>query len=516
MATVNEYFSKPNQEITITPEDVLEFKKCKADPIYFIENYVYIEHATKGEVLFKMYPYQVEIVESLNNNTRSIALCARQLGKTTVISAYLLWYAAFHKNKLCLVASNKNDNAMDVMAKIIFSYERLPEFLKPGVKSGTMHKIDFDNESTIKSQATTESTGRGKAVSLLMLDELAFVPKRIQEAMWKSILPTLSTGGKIIISSTPNGDSDLFSKLWFGSVMGKNDFKPISAVWSDHPDRTEENFKKGMVQELGELAFRQEHDCEFLSSDPLLINSMVLTSMQAKAPIEVDMGFQFWEDIVYHHTYVVGVDISTGVNGDFSTIQVVDLDTLDQVAEYRNNKVSTPQLYAAIKWIIKKIEDKRHLSKMNSNKEKGETYWSYENNGVGESITALYLNDEFFPEDGVLLNANEKKYGFATTGKNKIVSCMNLKQLVEKPVNGFVINSEILIAELKNFIAKGRSYEAKYGATDDLISAFLIVMQIIKKLSEYDETAFEAMYSYEQNDDIYDQDEYGGDPLPVL
>jgi hypothetical protein len=185
---------------------------------------------------------------------------------TTVIAAYLLWFACFHFEKYILVASKDNDAALDVMGRIRFGYEELPFWLKPGCLYFNRHEISFDNNSTIKSSATTENTGRGRSVSLLMLDELAFVKREIQMAMWASLAPTLSTGGSCIISSTPNGDQDLFAKLWREAEMGVNTFKTVFAPWSEHPER-DERYKAEMIGKVGEVMFRQEYASMIASTE---------------------------------------------------------------------------------------------------------------------------------------------------------------------------------------------------------------------------------------------------------
>jgi hypothetical protein len=179
---------------------------------------------------------------------------------TTVIAAFLLWFACFNLDKYILVASKDNDAAMDVLGRIRFSYEELPMWLKPGATLFNQHTVSFDNGSTIRSQATTENTGRGRSVSLLMIDELAFVRQEIQSAMWASLAPTLSTGGKCIISSTPNGDQELFAQLWREAQSGgAGSFHPIFAPWDRHPER-DEKYKAEMIGKVGELVFRQEYN----------------------------------------------------------------------------------------------------------------------------------------------------------------------------------------------------------------------------------------------------------------
>ena len=186
---------------------------------------------------------------------------------STIIAMYLLWFGMFNFDKTILVASNKNTNAMEIMARIKYAYEELPMWLKPGVNYYTKHSMEFDNGSKIISQATTANTGRGMSLSLLMLDELAFVPKRIQEEMWTSLAPTLSTGGSCIVSSTPNGDDELFAELWrsaeFGtseSAVDGNGFKAVKVEWDEHPDR-DDSYRIKMSRKIGELKWRQEYEC---------------------------------------------------------------------------------------------------------------------------------------------------------------------------------------------------------------------------------------------------------------
>lgn len=503
-------YKKPNMECEYTAEMLVELQRCAEDPIYFIQNYVKIQSQRDGAVLFKPFPYQIKMLRLFKENRFSMVRCGRQMGKTTVIAAYLLWYACFKDDKNVLVASNKNTNAMDIMSRIIYAYEELPDWLKPGAKYATKHSLEFDNGSAIRSQATTASTGRGSAVSLLMLDELAFVPRRIQDEMWTSVAPTLSNGGSCIISSTPNGDQDLFAKLWRVSELELETddlaFKNLFVEWHEHPDR-DETFRRSMIAKIGELKFRQEYACEFLSSDSLLFNSILLQAMRSENPIAEELGFKFWREFKTNTTYLVGADIGTGSELDFSVINVVDLETMEQVAEFRSNTINTNQLYSAIKWIMNKIinDTRENIGKI------PDIYWSFENNGVGQAISALFYNDEKAPE-AILLSTNDKKPGFVTTGKNKIVSCMQFKKAVEGKVKPLKIKSKFLIEEMKNFVGNKTSYAAKEGATDDSIASMLVIMQMLNKAAEFNDSAHSMVYDYSDTienafeDDISDTD----------
>lgn len=157
----------------------------------------------------------------------------------------------FQKDQQILIASKNNGHATELLDRMKYAYEELPFWLKPGVVFYNRHSVKFDNGSLIRSEATTEKTGRGLSISWLFIDELSFVDARIQEKMWTSLAPTLSTGGSCIISSTPNGDSDLYASLWRGAMSGTNDFIPFFAGYEEHPERgPESGYYDSMLKQL--------------------------------------------------------------------------------------------------------------------------------------------------------------------------------------------------------------------------------------------------------------------------
>ncbi len=515
----NEFIKKPHEQMSYTQEQMEELHKCGRDPIYFISNYCYIQNQDLGKVLFKLRPYQKRIIQALHKNRNVIILAGRQCGKSESTSAYAYWFSIFHDDKNVLIASNKQKGASDLMNRIRFMYENTPDFLRPGAMFYNRGSLEFDNGSRIWSEATTIDTGRGKSVALFLCDELAHVKSNIQEEMWSSIQPTISSGGSLscVIMSTPNGDSDLFATLWRGANSsngigkpGINGFVPVEVKIDEVPGR-DMKWQQRMIEQLGDLKFRQEFLAEFLSSDPLLIKSTTLIGLKPQVPIFVDKGFSFWRNIDPNKTYVVAADVAEGVKQDFSTVQVLELDTLVQVAEFRNNEIREAQLYNAIKWIIQKllsVEDPR-------THRKAQVYWSFENNSAGASIGTLYYQDENFPPEAELISGKAERVGFRTVNKPKIEACRHLKNLVEKTKGGLTLNSEALIFELKNYIAKGASYAAKTGCTDDLVSAFLIVMRVIRQLSEYEPEVFDKLYHSEG--EFYDETTNAFDePMPFV
>lgn len=515
----SEFIKKAHQEVEMTVDQAMELHKCALDPVYFIKNYCYIQNQLLGKMKFALRPYQERIIRSLHKNRFNILMIGRQCGKTETTAAYAYWYSCFHDDKNVLVASNKQKGATDIMNRIKFMYENTPNWLRPGVSSYNRGSCEFDNGSKIWSEATTETTGRGRSVALFICDELAHVQRRIQDEMWASILPTLSTGGSCIVMSTPNGDSDLFAQLWLEAMSMQDTvnkggdetdepFHPIFVDISEIPDR-DEKWQQGMKNKLGDLKFRQEYLCEMLSSDALLIDSRILQNrMKAIPPKWVDKGFKFWSEIDPKKTYVVGVDVAEGMEKDFSTIEVIELETMKQVAEFRDNKIKEDKLYEAIKWILGKIDSIVDPRTQKS----AECYWSFENNSAGAVIGALYRNDDKFPVNAQLITIGEKQ-GMRTTNKSKVEACRNIKNLIEKAQGGLTIFSDTLIFEFKNFIQRGASYSARDGATDDLVCALLIITRVLKYLSGYEQQVFDAMYKTEG--DFYDEttSEYS-EPIP--
>jgi len=501
-----------------TPHMVHELRKCRDDPVYFMKNYVKIQHPKRGTIKFDLFEYQERFIRHMQENRFTVTLQPRQCGKTLTVAMYLLWYACFVDDATILIASKNQAHALEIAARVRFAYEELPNWLKPGLKYFNRHNVELDNGSRIISEATTEKTGRGLSISKLYLDELAFINPRIQELLWASLAPTLSTGGSAIISSTPNGDTELFAQLWRRAMSGlaanedsgEINFAPFLVHWREHPER-DDKYWEMMVNMLGPLKTRQEVGCEFLSSDAMLISSMKLQQIIGKPHLCEDMGFKFWvnpDDLGGQgKTYLVSVDPATGNGKDFSVIEVFDFPGLNQVAEWRSNEINIPLLYAKLKWVLNKLSEPRGRGR-------SEVLWTFERNGIGEAMCALYMNDEKQPEHAELYSDVPGKYGVYTTGRTKIVACLQMKSLIEKVKTGLKINSETLIFELKNFMAKGGSYEAKSGATDDCVMATVGITRLIKRLADYNDEAFKQVNEYVDPDASDDRDEFGGEPVP--
>jgi hypothetical protein len=490
-----------------TLEEIRHLEACMdpiTGPLYFCKNFLKIQHPTKGSIPFEPYAYQEELLKAYHDHKYTIAMLPRQMGKTTCASGYLLWYTMFVPEAQVLIAAHKYTGAQDIMNRYRYGYENLPDFIRAGVYSYNRNTIEYDNGARIQATTTTENTGRGKSLSLIYCDEFAFVqpPEKARE-FWTALSPTLSTGGKCIITSTPNSDEDQFAMIWteannkfdeYGNeqTVGANGFYPFFAHWSEHPDRDEE-WAKIERSKIGEERFRREFDCEFLIFDETLINPVKLAELQGEEPWMTMGQTRWYKDIDPRLTYLVALDPSLGTGGDYSAIQVFEMPSMEQVAEWRHNLTPVQTQVKLLKDICAYINNRAQ--------EKGGTvqiYYSVENNTVGESalICIQNLGEENIP--GLFLSEPIRKghvrrfrKGFNTTHKTKIAACSQLKHMIE--TYKMKIKSKPLISELKLYVAHGVGFGAKTGENDDLVSSCLLIMRMANILADWDPKVYEKM-----------------------
>jgi hypothetical protein len=508
---------KANQQEHYTEEQIQEFLKCAdsdAGPLYFLKNYFYIQHPVQGKLLYSPYEFQENLVNTYHNYRFNINMLPRQTGKSTTAAGYILWRAMFIPDSIILIAAHKYAGAQEIMQRIRYAYELCPNHIRAGVTSYNKGSMEFDNGSRIIAQATTENTGRGMSISLLYCDEFAFVRPSIAKEFWTSISPTLATGGNAIITSTPNSDEDQFALIWRDAGktimddgtetdVGINGFKGFRSYWYEHPDR-DDQWKADELGRIGEERFRREHDCEFIIYDETLINSMVLSNMIGKDAI-VKQGTVRWFKTPKHGmTYLVALDPSLGTGGDPSAIQVFEVPTLEQVAEWRHNKTPIPKQVQILRGICEYIQE--HTDDTNN------IYYSIENNAIGEA--ALISVDDIGEENMIGMFLSEAKRsghvrtfrrGFNTTQRAKLSTCAKLKTLVE--TSRMTIHSRLLISELKTFIANGSSFSAKSGETDDLVMATVLMLRMASELKNY---------VPELDSQLRDSNDYDRDPMPFI
>ena len=502
---------KANQRETFTEEQVSDLMQCM-DPVtgylYFAEKFAYIQHPVKGKLLFDPFDYQERLLKSYHNFRFNINMLPRQTGKTTCAAIYLLWYAMFKPDQTILIAAHKYTGAQEIMQRVRYAYELCPDYIRAGVVNYNKGSMEFENGSRIVSATTTGNTGRGMSISLLYCDEFAFVSPTIADEFWTSISPTLATGGRAIITSTPNSDEDTFAVIWKEAEkkfdehgneqeIGTNGFHSFTCHWSEHPDR-DEKWKSEELGRIGEERFRREYECEFLVFDETLINSIKLATLEASKPI-MNMGQTRWyKKLRKDCTYVVGLDPSMGTGGDYAAIQVFELPSYTQVAEWRHNTTAITGQIRVLKDILDHIESETENPQA--------IYWSVENNSIGEA--ALIVINDFGEENlpGLFVSEPMRKghvrkfrKGFNTTHGTKISACSRMKTMLEN--DKMQVFSGPLISELKGFVATGSTYKAKVGETDDLISALLLVIRVMSVLRDWDPRVYNTFKSMENEED---------------
>jgi hypothetical protein len=472
-----------------TDKDLQDFIKC-CDPetgyLYFMDNFFHIQHPTKGSMLYHPWEYQERLIHTYHNYRFSISLMPRQSGKSTSAAGYLLWYAMFVPDSTILIAAHKYTGAQEIMQRIRYAYENCPNHIKAGVTTYNKGSLDFENGSRIVSATTTENTGRGMSITLLYLDEFAFVRPSIAQEFWTSITPTLSTGGKAIITSTPNSDEDQFALIWkganktedeFGNTteLGVNGFKAYRAYWDEQPGR-DQKWADEMKAQLGDDRFNREIGCEFIIADETLINPNTLIQLNGTEPITRMGQVRWYKKPTKGNIYVVGLDPSLGTGGDNAAIQIYEANTTTQIGEWKHNKTDIPSQIKLMAQINKYI--------LECTNEPNNIYYSLENNSIGEA--ALISLNEYGESNvpGIFISEpGKKRKGFNTSQKPKLTACAKFKTLLES--KKMTIHSRALISELKAFVASGGSYASKVGDTDDLVMASLLVVRILQQLADY-------------------------------
>ena len=467
-----------------TKKEIQEYIKCANDPIHFLENYVKIVHVDEGLVNFKMYDYQKKLVEAITENRNVIVKTGRQVGKTTTTIGWLLHYVLFNKDKIVGILANKAITAREILGRIQTSYQHLPKFLQHGLKEWNKSSLELENGSKIIASSTSSSAIRGFSFSCILLDEFAHVQRHIASEFIKSVYPTISSGKetKVIIVSTPNG-FNLFYKFWNDVVNGNNSFFPFKVHWSNVPGRDQE-WRQKIVSTIGEEAFDQEYEADFLGSSNTLITTTRLQEMSFNAPLYSKNSLDVFEEPVMGYSYAITVDVARGQGQDFSAFSVFDTTKIPYrvVAKYKNNLIAPIQIPSIINIVGKRYND---------------AYILVEINDIGSQVADVLYHDleyenlystSWYGRHGQQLSGGVKKdsvFGVRTTKSMKKIGCSNLKSLIEE--DKLFIPDYDIIAELTTFVSSGDSYAADDGGHDDLamtlvLFAWLVDQQYFKDL----------------------------------
>lgn len=445
----------------------LEYIKCMKNISYFSRKYIQIISIDDGVIPFNLYDFQEELLELYNKNRFVISMQCRQSGKTQTTAAFILHYITFTPSKTVAILANKAAQAREILSRIQMSYELLPNFIKQGVSSYNKGSTKFGNRSEVFCAASSSSSIRGKSISLLYIDECAFLKNDME--FYESTYPTVSSGkeSRVIITSTPNGARGLFHKLWMESVEGINKFKRMEVPWYKVPGR-DEAWKEEQISNTSAEQFNQEHGLIFRGSQNSLLSSDTLAQLVIRKPIHEYGHLKVYADPIVAdekgpgHEYFITVDTSRGLGKDYSAFIVFDISVkpYEIVAVYKNNRIS-PMLFPQV---IRTVGDKYNNANV-----------LVEINDIGEQVANILYHD--FEYENLIMCYTEKSYqtigfinnarvGVRTTVQVKSIGCSNVKTMIES--GKLILNDEDTINEFGTFVPKGRSYEADQGANDDL------------------------------------------------
>jgi hypothetical protein len=469
-----------------------EYIKCVQDPSHFMRKYCNIQHPQRGRIIFNLYPFQAKVLNLWQNNPFSIVLKSRQLGISTLAAGYSLWLMLFHKDKNILCIATKQDTAKNMVTKTKFMFDNLPSWLKIPANENNKLTLKLNNGSQIKATSAASDAGRSEAVSLLIIDEAAFIENI--EPIWASAQQTLATGGGAIVLSTPFGTGNWFHKTWVKAESNENDsFLPIKLPWYVHPER-DQAWRDKQDVELGDPRLAaQECDCDFSTSGDIVFYPEHLEYYSATHVVEpmerrgVDKNLWIWESPDYSRNYMVVADVARGDGKDYSAFHIFDLETNAQVAEYKSQL--SPKEFG---YMLVGIAT-----------EYNEALLVVENNNIGwATLDAIqereYRNLYFSPKSDVITaDSYFTKYennvnmipGFTMSLRTRPLAINKGREYLGD--HSVIIRSKRLIEEMKIFIWKNGRAEAQSGYNDDLIMSFNIAMFVRDTALKYKQQGIE-------------------------
>ena len=485
----NPNLKKANTAIEFTQEQILEFVKCKEDPVYFANNYIKIVSLDEGLTQFHPYHFQEKLINNFHDNRFNICKMPRQTGKSTTVVSYLLHYAVFNDSVNIGILANKAATARELLGRLQTAYENLPKWMQQGIVSWNKGSLELENGSKILAASTSASAVRGMSFNILFLDEFAFVPNHVADSFFASVYPTITSGKntKVIIVSTPHGMNH-FYRMWHDAEKGKNEYVPTDVHWSEVPGRDDE-WKETTIANTSEQQFKVEFECEFLGSVDTLIAPSKLRTLVYDNPIQKNAGLDVYEPSKENHDYVMTVDVARGVGEDYSAFVCVDITEFPHkvVAKYRNNDIK-PMLFPNIIYEVAKSYNSAFIL--------------CEVNDIGDQVASILQYDLEYQNllmcsmrgragqiVGQGFSGKKTQLGVKMSKTVKKVGSLNLKTLIEE--DKLIFNDYEIISELTTFISKHNSFEAEEGCNDDLamclvIYAWLVQMDYFKELTDQD------------------------------
>jgi len=453
-----------------------EYVKCAQDPAYFMQKYCMIQHPIRGKIPFELYDFQDKVVKEFQEHRMNVILKARQLGISTLTAGYSLWMMTFQQDKNILVIATKQEVAKNLVTKVRVMHANLPSWLKQRCVEDNKLNLRYRNGSQIKAVSSGPEAARSEALSLLILDEAAFIDKI--DDIWTAAQSTLTTGGQCIALSTPNGVGNWFHKTWVEAEEGRGLFNPIKLHWTVHPDR-EENWRKEQDTLLGIGSAAQECDCDFLTSGTGVIDATLLENLRknhCKDPLEkrgIDSNMWVWESANYNKDYIVCADVGRGDSADYSAFHVIELESLTQVAEYKG-RINTKDFGNMLVSVATEYNDALLIVENNN------IGWATIQQVIDRDYPNLFYTSKDLQYVDVQhqinnrINTQERNMvaGFSTTSKTRPLIISKLEEFFRE--ESVVVHSNRLIDELLTFVYINNRAEAMSGYNDDLVMSFAI------------------------------------------
>jgi|EP01048_Picozoa_sp_COSAG05_P011627 hypothetical protein len=453
-----------------------QYLKCAEDPVYFMRQYCYIQHPTKGKIKFNLFPFQEESLTTLQENRYNVILKSRQLGISTLSAGYALWSMLFNEDFNVLVIATTQDVAKNLVSKVQIMNENLPSWLKTNIITNNKLSLKFANGSQIKAISSSSTGARSEALSLLIVDEAAFI--RNIEEIWVASQATLSTGGGAIVLSTPNGIGNWFHQTWADAENGINGFQTIKLDWKLHPER-DQLWRNDQTKLLGERGAAQECDCDFISSGHTVVDGLILQEFESRCeePVEkrgFDNGYWIWDYPDYTKNYIIVADVARGDGADWSTFHVLDVETITQVAEYKGKL--PPKDFGNMLVTVATEWNNALLAIENANIGWAAIQPALDRNY--ENIFYTYKDDGYVDLEVQLLKGYDIKDktkmvpGVSTTSRTRplMISALEMYMREGTPI----IKSKRLIQELFVFVWLNGKAQAQVGYNDDLVMAYAI------------------------------------------
>ena len=485
----NPNLKKANTQIEWTEDIIVEFLKCKSDPVYFARNYIKIVSLDHGLVPFDMYPFQEKLIQNFHDQRFNICKMPRQTGKSTTCVSYLLHYAVFNDNVNVAILANKASTARDLLGRLQLAYENLPRWMQQGIISWNKGSLELENGSKISANSTSSSAVRGGSYNVIFLDEFAFIPNHIADDFFASVYPTISSGQstKVIIVSTPRGMNH-FYRMWHDAEKGKNEYIPTDVHWSEVPGR-DIVWKEQTIANTSEQQFKVEFECEFLGSVNTLISPAKLRNLVYDEPIQRNAGLDIYEDPQESHNYLTTVDVARGMGNDYSAFIIFDITEFPYrvVAKYRNNEIKPMLFPSVIDEVTRAYNNSFVLVEVNDIGDQVASilHFDLEN----ENLLMCSMRGRAGQIVGSGFSGKKSQLGVRTTAAVKKLGCSNLKTLLED--DKILVSDYEIISELTTFAQKHNSFEAEEGCNDDLamclvIFSWLVAQDYFKEMTDND------------------------------